>query len=479
LDKIKVAYFDNFTGNNSNGYWFKAFETLGEVTKFDVIPINRNRTWASVPKRVRDFEPTHIHCGGSIKHGSIVPVGFIRWIREAFPGVRITYFFGDAYNKMPYYTMLEPYIDNVFMSNSKWCRTDKYVYMPCPAPKENVRKWTDRKKYDVVFIGNNYNADRLKTIRDLAKKFNVTVFGERWPTDLNCPGSVSFAQYSDICSQAKVVVGDPAGPICSRSTGSECLEGDPDKLWTKGLCRAYNCRAYEELSGYLSNRLANTLIAGTAHVVPYVEGIEEAFSEDELIWYRDKRERDEIIGELLSNPARCKEVALAGQRKILKELTYDKCVRRITAGSGLLMRKITIGDAKAFSMMRNAEDTFRWFFSGKRFTSREVMKWIKTLPATDEIYMVEYEGELIGTCSIYNVDWEKKTAEIGRIVVQGDRRGKGLGTKILNEVVHMCTMKGLKMIYANIKQDNISSQKAFTKAGFQPATEPTFYWRAL
>lgn len=477
---MRLCYFDNFTGNNSNGYWFRSFSKLGEAIKFDIVPINRNRTWMSVPKRVREFEPTHIHCGGSVKHGSLVPVGFIRWARQTFPGARITYFFGDGYNKMAYYRMLEPYVDNVFMSNSEWCDGNKYLYMPCPAPEENVREWTDEKKYDLVFIGNNYNADRLRFIRELSKKYNVTVFGERWPSDLNCPGSVPFSQYSDICSQAKIVMGDPAGPICCNSTGQECLVGDPDGLWTKGLCRAYTCSKYAELSGYLSNRLANTLIAGTVHVVPYVKDIDKAFSSEEVVWYRDDKERDQLITELLASPTRCKQIALAGQKKILEELTFDKCARRIVAGSGLLMRKATVEDAKAFSMIRNAEDTFKWFFSGKKFTAREVAKWLGGLdPKTDEVYMVEFEGELVGTCSIYNIDWTQKSAEIGRIVVQGSKRGKGLGTRVLNEVVQICTAKGLKMIYANIMKNNVSSQKAFTKAGFRQASEPTFYWRTL
>lgn len=479
---MRICYFDNFTHANANRYWLRAFQALGEVKTFDVHQIVKNRTWMAVSKRVRDFCPTHVHCGGSVKHGSIVSIGLIRWIREQFPGVRITYFFGDGYNKMAYYEALEPYVDNIFMSNSGWCRNDKYIYMPCPAPAENVRPWTDKKLYDVVFIGNNYNPDRMRSLLSVAKKFNLTVFGSNWPPKFRCPGSLSYDKYSDICSQARVVLADPAGPICSQSTGGECLAGNPDRLYTKGLCRAYKCSAYKELSGYLSNRLANTLIAGTVHITPHVDGIEKVFTSDELVCYSGgDRERDRIIGELLSDQARCKEIALAGQKKVLEILTFDQCARQILLGTNRLeLRLATIKDAKDFSIMRNAEDTFKWFFSGKRFTAREVAKWIQSLdPLTDQMYMAEYEGELVGTCSIYNIDWEKKSAEIGRIVVQGSQRSKGLGTRILEKINEICAAKGLKMIYANIKQDNVRSQRAFAKAGFQPAAEPTFYWRTL
>lgn len=476
----RICYFDNFTHANSNGYWRSCFEKIGEVKTFDVWQIARNHTWVALPKAIREFNPTHVHCGGSVKHGSIVSVGLIRWIREQFPGVRITYFFGDGYNKMSYYEMLEPYIDNIFMSNSEWCRTDQYIYMPCPAPAENMREWVDEKKYDVVFIGNNYNAERMRSLASVNRKFGLTVFGSGWPSEFNCPGSLPFTQYSDVCSQAKIVLADPAGPICAHSTGGECLVGDPDKIYKPGLCREYECSAYKELRGYLSNRLANTLISGTVHVAPYVEGIEEIFTADELVCYKGGyQERDKVIAELLTDSERRKKIALAGQKKILESLTFDKCARKILFETGELeLRLATVEDAKAFSMIRNAEDTFKWFFSGKKFTVREVAKWIKGLnPLTDEVYMVEFEGKLVGTCSIYNIDWEQRSAEIGRIVISGENRGKGLGTRVLNETVRMCATKGLKMIYANIMKNNISSQKAFTKAGFRQASEPTFYWR--
>ena len=57
----RICYFDNFTNANSNHYWLATFKKIGETINFDVIQINRNRTWMSVPKKVKDFGPTHIH----------------------------------------------------------------------------------------------------------------------------------------------------------------------------------------------------------------------------------------------------------------------------------------------------------------------------------------------------------------------------------------------------------------------------------
>lgn len=476
----RICYFDNLTHRNSNHYWLAAFQKMGEVQTHDVYQIVRNRTWCSVPKKVKEFHPTHIHFGGSVKHGSIVSVGFVRWLREQFPGARVTYFFGDGYNKMAYYYLVEPYVDNVYMSNSEWTNGEKFQYMPCPAPAENVRPWTDQKRYDVVFIGNNYNPDRLKETLELKKKFNLTVFGNGWPPVLGSLGAVAFEKYSDICASAKIVMADPAGPMCKHSDGGTCFKGNPDNLYTTGLCRAYTCSAYAPIRGYLSNRLANTLIAGTVHMTPYVEGIEEMFTKDELVCYKTKSERDRMIKDLLANPERCKKISLAGQKKVLEHLTYEKCARRILGLADMLeVRRMTERDVNDFSRMRNAEDTYRWFFSGKKFSPGEVKRWLQNLPPTDEVYMVDHGGDVVGTCSIYNIDLEEKSAEVGRIIVDSSMRGRGLGSRILNEMIRICKVKGLKMIYAYIKEDNVRSQKAFQKVGFKQSKEPTFYWRAL
>ncbi len=476
---MKICYFDNFTSQNSNDYWYKAFKRLGAVTKFDVIPINKNQEWATIPKKVRSFQPTHIHFGGSIKHGSIVSVGFIRWIREAFPHVRITYFFGDGYNKMAYYKMLEPYVDKIFMSNSKWSDGQKYTYTPCPAPQENIREWMDKKKYDVVFIGNNYNADRLQNLKALAKNFNVTVFGQRWPAEMKSPGPVSFEDYSNVCSQAKIVLADPAGPMCANSTGQECLAGDPDKLWTKGLCRAYTCSAYEELAGYLSNRLANTLIAGTVHLVPYVEGLEEHWTNfEDFVWYHNDKERNQLIKKLLADPELCKKIALTGQRKVFKNYTYDKCAAQFLNIDVLKLRKAKEKDAARYCKLRNADSTYKWFFSEKKFKLKEVIAWLQGLDPNDEVYMAEIDGKVVGTCSLYNYEDSTKQAEVGRIIVAENQRGKGLGTRMLEQISELAISKGILVLYANIKKDNISSQRAFKKAGYVQQGE-TQFWRTL
>ena len=87
--------------------------------------------------------------------------------------------------------------------------------------------------------------------------------------------------------------------------------------------------------------------------------------------------------------------------------------------------------------------------------------------------MAEEDGTLIGTASIYNI--EDQSAEVGRIIVSENIRGKGIGTSILLLLPAIAKAHSITLLYANIKVDNIRSYKAFEKAGYtrieeRPAT---------
>lgn len=132
----------------------------------------------------------------------------------------------------------------------------------------------------------------------------------------------------------------------------------------------------------------------------------------------------------------------------------------------LTLRPIQESDAEVSSALRNGEDTYSWFYSNRKFTLEEVQSWIGNLnPLTDWVFMVEQDNILIGTCSVYNISDRK--AEVGRIIVSENARGKGIGTTILQEITKIATAKGdIDILYANIKIDNVRSYKAFEKAGY-------------
>jgi len=132
----------------------------------------------------------------------------------------------------------------------------------------------------------------------------------------------------------------------------------------------------------------------------------------------------------------------------------------------LTLRPITTQDAEVFMTLRNGSDTYTWFYSNRQFTLEEVQTWIaKINPETDWVFIVEQDSTIIGTCSVYNI--LNKTAEVGRIIVNENARGKGIGTAILQEITKIVTeKKTIDLLYANIKTTNIRSYRAFEKSNY-------------
>lgn len=136
----------------------------------------------------------------------------------------------------------------------------------------------------------------------------------------------------------------------------------------------------------------------------------------------------------------------------------------------LAFRRIALEDARSFAALRNADDTWNWFFSKRRFTEGEVARWIASLDsATDEVYMVERGGETVGTCSLYGIDRSKKSAEVGRIIVAPAFRRMGTGEIMLREMIGRGLSLGLDLLYANIMRENEASRRLFSKCGFREA----------
>lgn len=136
----------------------------------------------------------------------------------------------------------------------------------------------------------------------------------------------------------------------------------------------------------------------------------------------------------------------------------------------IVLRSTTIDDAAKFAELRNGEDTYHWFYANRQFNEVEVRDWLRDWVKSedrnkDQIYMAEVDGEIIGTCSIHGIDRATGRAEVGRIIVAEDQRGKGLGTLMLKKLISEAFLC-FTSLYANIKTNNISSQKIFEKAGF-------------
>ena len=129
---------------------------------------------------------------------------------------------------------------------------------------------------------------------------------------------------------------------------------------------------------------------------------------------------------------------------------------------------VTADDAGIYSALRNDDDTYKWFFSGKKFKEGDVREWLENaVRSTGEWnYFGKDGGDIIGAVSLYGSVPTAFSAEVGRIMVSSKYRGRGYGVMLLNAIKGIAYNKGLESLFAYIMPDNIASIKIFKSAGY-------------
>jgi len=108
-------------------------------------------------------------------------------------------------------------------------------------------------------------------------------------------------------------------------------------------------------------------------------------------------------------------------------------------------------------------DRIRTFFKSE-IGFEDSFGYTENLIQRGEIYIVEEENIIIATGECRLSDSQQKYADVG-MVVKNTNRKKGLGTKVLSELINISNRNNRSPI-CSTTVDNIASQKAIERAGF-------------
>jgi deoxyribonuclease IV len=148
----------------------------------------------------------------------------------------------------------------------------------------------------------------------------------------------------------------------------------------------------------------------------------------------------------------------------------------------ICFRKANKEDCRDTFEWRTDPETMKMCFSKEEIPFETHAKWFHdslSNPKRTILIAENEEGEKIGQLRFDDVNegtsddfaGEESAAEIG-IVVAPESRGKGVGTELLNEgCKHFLEGSDKNMIIARIRNENIASTKAFTRAGFVKTKE--------
>ncbi len=136
----------------------------------------------------------------------------------------------------------------------------------------------------------------------------------------------------------------------------------------------------------------------------------------------------------------------------------------------ITIREVTMNDAKLLFDWTNEPVTRQNSFNPELINWNTHVNWLnKRLEDSNyKIYILQKNNDPIGV-----VRFETTNQTIIGITVASKMRGKGFGSEILKMACSKFLENSKNDIFAYIKKDNVSSLKAFQKAGF------TFYKEAI
>lgn len=87
--------------------------------------------------------------------------------------------------------------------------------------------------------------------------------------------------------------------------------------------------------------------------------------------------------------------------------------------------------------------------------------------------VIEEDGEVKGflVARVRDREWE-----IENIVVADDRRRRGLGARLLEEIINRARPQGAEVIFLEVRESNQAARSLYEKSGFVPAgLRPRYY----
>jgi len=111
----------------------------------------------------------------------------------------------------------------------------------------------------------------------------------------------------------------------------------------------------------------------------------------------------------------------------------------------------------------------KWFFHSEEISKQTHIAWYRKYIEDwwDVMFIIHLDGKPIGTIAIYNIDTSKRTAEVGRLIIDEPYQRQGYGTAAIKLILDYGreTLNVLDF-YLSLKSDNWDAMNLYKKAGF-------------
>ena len=141
---------------------------------------------------------------------------------------------------------------------------------------------------------------------------------------------------------------------------------------------------------------------------------------------------------------------------------------------------------EALRQLRNRPNNRVWFFDSAEITKEAQKVWFAAQQEKSGDYMFAVSSkqspdEFLGAVSLYNFDDEKKSYDIGRLLLDNLKtQKKGLGTELIAAACHIgFDVLNAKELRAEAFAENVRSISCFTNNGFSVTGEKELLQRKI
>lgn len=134
------------------------------------------------------------------------------------------------------------------------------------------------------------------------------------------------------------------------------------------------------------------------------------------------------------------------------------------------LRLLTEADLPVTLEWRRQEEVRRWFRVSDELTEQQHRSWFERYQtmADDLVFVVEHNGRPAGQVSIYRIDHEASTAEVGRFVMAPWAQGRGWFAEACRALLSFAAESlGLARVELEVKEENMRAIGIYQRAGFK------------
>lgn len=135
----------------------------------------------------------------------------------------------------------------------------------------------------------------------------------------------------------------------------------------------------------------------------------------------------------------------------------------------LTLRPILEGDLETTLAWRNRDDARIWFKNTAPLSLDQHRQWYERYleKPDDVLFIVEVAGTIVGQVSVYDIDLQARSGEVGRFLVASDQGGRGYMRAAIFALLELCRkILALRYVFLEVRASNERAKGIYSSLGF-------------